>query len=69
MEGRTQDAFYAELQSLSFDLGKDDIEEFITEVKNIASQLKLSRCSAGDGDKVHVIHQDLQHMPKHKCPG
>ena len=39
MKGRTQDALYAEWQSLSFDMGKDDIEEFMTDIKNIASQL------------------------------
>ena len=38
VKGRTQDALYAEWQSLSFDLAKDDIE-FMTDVKNIASQL------------------------------
>ena len=30
---------YAEWQSLSFGPAKDDIEEFITDIKNIASQL------------------------------
>ena len=39
MKGRTQDALYAEWQSLSFDPAKDDTEEFMTDVKNIASQL------------------------------
>ena len=36
---RTKDALYAEWQSLSFDLAKDDIEEFRTDIKNIVSQL------------------------------
>ena len=39
MKGRTQDVWYAEWQSLSFDPAKDDIEEFMTDVMNIASQL------------------------------
>ena len=39
VKGRTQDALYAEWQSLPFDLGKDDIEELMTDVKNMASQL------------------------------
>ena len=39
MKARTPDALYAEWQSLSFDPAKDDIEEFMTDIKNIASQL------------------------------
>ena len=39
VRGRTEDSLYAEWQSLLFDPGKDDIEEFMTDVKNIASQL------------------------------
>ena len=39
VKGRTQDALYAECQSMSFHLGKDDSEEFMTDIKNIASQL------------------------------
>ena len=39
VNGRTKDALYAKWQSLSLDLGKHDIKEFMTDVKNIASQL------------------------------
>ena len=39
---RTQDALYAEWQSLSFDSGNDDIEEFMTDIKNIARQLNYA---------------------------
>ena len=45
VKGRTQDALYAEWQSLSFDPAKDDIEEFMTDVKNIASQLNYPEAS------------------------
>ena len=38
VKGRTQDDLYAERQSLAFALGTDDIEEFMTDVKNITSQ-------------------------------
>ena len=39
MKGRTQDVLDAEWQSLSFDPATDDIEEFMTDIKNIDSQL------------------------------
>ena len=39
VKGRTQYALYGEWQSLYFDPRKDDIEEFMTDIKNIASQL------------------------------
>ena len=39
MKGRTQDALYAEWQSLFFDPVNVDIAEFITDVMNIACQL------------------------------
>ena len=48
VKGRTQDALYAKWQSISFDLGKDDIEEFMTDIKNIPSQLNYP-------DAAHVM--------------
>ena len=39
VKGGTQDALHAKWQSLSFDLAKDDIEEFMTDVKDIASHV------------------------------
>ena len=39
LKGKTQDALYAEWQALSFDPAKDDIEEFIGDVVNIAQRL------------------------------
>ena len=39
VKGRTQDALYAECQSLSFDSAKDDVWGFMTDIKNITSQL------------------------------
>ena len=38
-KGKTQDALYAEWQNLSFNPAKDDIEEFIGYVRQIATQL------------------------------
>ena len=68
VKGRTQDALYAEWQSLSFDPGKDDIEEFMTDIQSIASQLNYQDASQVMVYKGHVTHQDLQHMPKYKSP-
>ena len=48
VKGRTQDALCAEWPSLSFDPAKDDIEDFMTDVKNIASQLNYP-------DTAHVM--------------
>ena len=62
VKGRTQDALYAEWQSLYFDLGKDDIEEFLTDVKNIASQLNYP-----DAAKVMVIKGVLPIKIYNKC--
>ena len=68
VKGRTQDTLYAEWLSLSFDLLKDDIEEFMTDVTNIASHLNYPDAAPGYGDKGHVTHPNLCQMPKHKCP-
>ena len=39
MKGRTADTLYAEWQNLSFDPSKDDIEDFIGDVIQLATQL------------------------------
>ena len=39
VQGRTQDALYAKWQGVSFHTRKDDSEEFMIDIKNIASQL------------------------------
>ena len=39
LKGRTLEALFAAWQNLSFDPAKDDIEEFIIEVQNLAKQL------------------------------
>ena len=62
VKGRTQDALYAEWQSLSFDPGKDDIEEFMTDIKNIASQLNYP-----DAAQVMVIKGMLPIKIYNKC--
>ena len=62
MKGRTQDAFYAKLQNLSFDPRKDDIEEFITDIMNIASQLNYP-----DAAQVMVIKGMLLIMIYNTC--
>ena len=36
VKGRTTEAMYTALMPLSFDSSKDNIEEFINEVKNLA---------------------------------
>ena len=54
VKGSTLDTFYTEWQSLSFDLAKDDIEEFMTDIKNIANQLNYP-----DADQVMTIKDVL----------
>ena len=39
LKGKTADALYAKWQNLGFNLSKDDIEEFIGDVMQIATQL------------------------------
>ncbi len=39
LKGKTEDALYAEWQHLAFDPAKDDIEDFINDVQDIANQL------------------------------
>ncbi len=39
LKGKTQDALYAEWQHLAFYPAKDDIEDFVTDVQDIATQL------------------------------
>ena len=38
-KGRTEDALYSEWQNLKFDPTSDDIDEFISDVKNLAKYL------------------------------
>ena len=39
VQGRTPEALYAEWQNLSYDPAKDDIEDFVRDVKKLAEQL------------------------------
>ena len=39
VQGRTPEALYAEWQNLTYDPAKDDIEDFVRDVKKLAEQL------------------------------
>ena len=63
VKGRTAEAMYTAWMQLSFDLSKDDIKEFINEVKNLAKRL-------GYNEQAQVI-AIKNHLPLelyHNCP-
>ena len=49
VQGRTPEALYTEWQNLSYDPAKDDIEDFVRDVKKLAEQLGYGdyRCPNG----------------------
>ena len=46
VQGRTPEALYAEWQNLSYDPAKDDIEDFVRDVKKLAEQLRYGDTAA-----------------------
>ena len=62
VKGRTTKAMYMAWMQLSFDLSKDDIEEFINEVKNLAKRLGYNEQA-----KVMAIKNHLPLELYHNC--
>ena len=60
VKGRTTEAMYMAWMQLSFDLSKDDIEEFINEVKNLAKRLGYNEQAEVMATKNH-LPLDLYH--------
>ena len=61
VKGRTTEAMYTAWMQLSFDSPKDDIEEFINEVKNLAKRTRPSY-----GNQESPPFRALPQLPDHK---
>ena len=46
VQGRTSEALYAEWQNLTYDPAKDDIEDFVRDVRKLAEQLGYGNTAA-----------------------
>ena len=56
VKGKAPDALYAEWQKISFDSAKDYIEDFIGDVRQIATQLVYPEVAQAMGYKGYVTH-------------